>query len=90
MGIKRTQSITVNMKDGTSAALTGDAAHSVLARYTAYQNGNVNAQEGVTYKDDAGKIQMMRFDCVCGITLGETTEETIPDPVCDPLDCLPD
>ncbi len=90
MAIKRTQSITLNMKDGTSVTLTGNAAHSAYSRYMSYQNGNINAQESFMYKDDDGKVQMLRFDCLCGMTLGKTTKETIPDPVCDPLDCLPD
>ena len=90
MGIKRVQSLTINLKDGGAISLLGDQAHSAYSRLDSYRNGNLGAQEGFTYVDDQGARQMLRFDCICGFALGPTTEETIPDPTCDPLNCLPD
>lgn len=86
--IKRTMHIEIDMKEGESIKLDGDAAQKALSQLNSWKLGTTTAR-AFSYTDaETGKIVTTGFHCICGYTMLPQTETEVPDEPCKQIDCL--
>lgn len=87
MAIRRDVTIELNLKSGETITLSGDEGNSVYSQMQQHKSG-VSLTNGITFKNAEGKNQFIEFHCICGFTVIDVEKTELPDPECDPLDCL--
>ena len=86
--IARELNITLKYKDGATLDLSGDAAQRVLQEFMDWRQGNI--RNALQYTNAAGNTEFINFDCLCGLEVKPTTETTLPDVECEPVNCIAD
>lgn len=84
--IKRELSITLNFKDGTTLALTGDVAQGVYQEYIQHYRGSIN--NALRYTNADGEEAFIEFECLCGLVNHGMTETEVEVDDCTSLDCI--
>lgn len=82
--------VIVNLKDGNTIEVEGQAAVTLWTQWTDMIKG-LNEQRGITYKHDVAGVETetaIHAECICSIDKVNLAPVEVPDAECKDIECL--